>query len=501
MNTDDRTVDVLIETPRGDYNRYVCDEERRAVRLAEVVYVPEKYPADLGIVPHTLAADGSPLAVLLVNNYPTFPGCLVLARPIGLVEVITMEATNSMVVAVADKDSHFKQIEDASDLPAYRRSDIETMLSGGQTTSARIRWHPASDARDAIRNALRMARLAEASASAERPSSAAWKVILNPHGNGRSALETRADTEAEQAIYRLPYRFQRYIEECLVDEERILYHISRPSLSQGRLPFGRQRLHEAILVVTDQQLLFMSDALPPDATMVHWGYIARTAALERLRQVRVVPVANLVRLECEVEASGGVEHLAFSFPREASGDLERAADLLRRFLPSKGTTHLRRLPEVAKPLPSLERREEDREKEELAQRLEERVSGRLAEGDYILARALAPAWPAKKLGPRLLALSREWLFIIPEPEIPEQGPALEAYDVREISSAEIRHSLLGCYLEVSIPRGAEVQRLRVDFDSPSGEYFTRLFVTLRQLLVTSPACPVGQAKGGLGGTE
>jgi inorganic pyrophosphatase len=82
--TGDGTVDVLVEIPRGSRNKYEYDHRRKAIRLDRVLYSSVHYPTDYGLIPETLSPDGDELDVLVMVEEPTFPGCLVVARPIGV---------------------------------------------------------------------------------------------------------------------------------------------------------------------------------------------------------------------------------------------------------------------------------------------------------------------------------------------------------------------------------------------------------------------------------
>ena len=79
MNPGD-TFDVVIEIPRGSRNKYEYDHERNVIRLDRRLFSATVYPADYGFIPGTLGEDGDPLDALVLNQDPTFPGCLVTAR-------------------------------------------------------------------------------------------------------------------------------------------------------------------------------------------------------------------------------------------------------------------------------------------------------------------------------------------------------------------------------------------------------------------------------------
>ena len=79
-----KTFDVLIEIPRGSRNKYEYDFKIRRMRFDRMLFSSMMYPADYGFIPETLALDGDPLDVLVLINEPTFPGCVMEVKPIGV---------------------------------------------------------------------------------------------------------------------------------------------------------------------------------------------------------------------------------------------------------------------------------------------------------------------------------------------------------------------------------------------------------------------------------
>src|SRR6267378_4122258 len=79
----DQSVDVLVEIPRGSRSKYEMDQKTGRIRLDRVLFSSVHYPADYGFVMETIRGDGDPLDALVVVEEPTFPGCVVPSRPIG----------------------------------------------------------------------------------------------------------------------------------------------------------------------------------------------------------------------------------------------------------------------------------------------------------------------------------------------------------------------------------------------------------------------------------
>ncbi len=76
--------DVTIEIPKGHRNKYEVDHASGRIRLDRLLFTSTRYPADYGYVEDTLGEDNDPLDALVLLEEPTFPGCLVSARAIGL---------------------------------------------------------------------------------------------------------------------------------------------------------------------------------------------------------------------------------------------------------------------------------------------------------------------------------------------------------------------------------------------------------------------------------
>lgn len=97
-------INVIVEIPGGTRNKYEFDHEGGFIRLDRVMASPLHYPADYGLIPRTLYDDGDPLDVLVLIKEPTFPGCVLIARPIGMFRMLDQESPDDKVLAVAHND-------------------------------------------------------------------------------------------------------------------------------------------------------------------------------------------------------------------------------------------------------------------------------------------------------------------------------------------------------------------------------------------------------------
>ena len=79
--------DVVIEIPAGSRNKYEIDHETGQIRLDRMLFTSTRYPYDYGFVENTLSQDGDPLDALVMLDEPTFPGCVVSVRAIGMLRM------------------------------------------------------------------------------------------------------------------------------------------------------------------------------------------------------------------------------------------------------------------------------------------------------------------------------------------------------------------------------------------------------------------------------
>ena len=122
-------VDALIEIPLGSKNKYEMDEVTGRIKLDRVLYASMIYPAEYGIVEHTLAPDGDPLAILVVCSEPTFPGCIVPARVLGYLEMLDHGKLDYKLISVVDCDPRYDDIHELADLPSFVLKEIANFFA------------------------------------------------------------------------------------------------------------------------------------------------------------------------------------------------------------------------------------------------------------------------------------------------------------------------------------------------------------------------------------
>jgi len=114
----------IVEIPKGSRNKYEYDPELGRMRFDRYLMPSVVYPADYGFIPETLALDGDPLDVLVCLSEPTFPGCLVPVKPIGLFEMEDEHGIDDTVLCVPLHDPGWNRLEEIDDLPDLMRQEI-----------------------------------------------------------------------------------------------------------------------------------------------------------------------------------------------------------------------------------------------------------------------------------------------------------------------------------------------------------------------------------------
>jgi inorganic pyrophosphatase len=122
-------IDVMIEIPTGSRNKYEYDHENHVIRLDRRLFTATAYPADYGFVPDTLSKDGDPLDALVLVADPTFPGCVVRARILGVFFMRDEAGLDAKLLTVLEHDPQWDLAEDIGDLPRHLLNEIEHFFS------------------------------------------------------------------------------------------------------------------------------------------------------------------------------------------------------------------------------------------------------------------------------------------------------------------------------------------------------------------------------------
>ncbi|MCP3799910.1 inorganic diphosphatase [Allokutzneria sp. A3M-2-11 16] len=117
--------DVTIEIPKGNRNKYEVDHKTGRIRLDRTLFTATQYPADYGFVDNTLGEDGDPLDALVLVQEPTFPGCLIRARAIGMFRMTDEKGGDDKVLCVPADDPRTEHLRDIHHLSEFYRLEIQ----------------------------------------------------------------------------------------------------------------------------------------------------------------------------------------------------------------------------------------------------------------------------------------------------------------------------------------------------------------------------------------
>ncbi|MER5439193.1 inorganic diphosphatase [Streptomyces sp. NPDC002790] len=117
--------DVLIEIPKGSRNKYEVDHESGRIRLDRRLFTSTAYPADYGYVEDTLGEDGDPLDALVILDEPTFPGCLIKCRVIGMFRMTDEAGGDDKLLCVPATDPRMEHLRDIQHVSEFDRLEIQ----------------------------------------------------------------------------------------------------------------------------------------------------------------------------------------------------------------------------------------------------------------------------------------------------------------------------------------------------------------------------------------
>ena len=117
--------DVTVEIPKGQRNKYELDHETGRFRLDRMLFTSTRYPADYGFIEETLGRDGDPLDALVLLDEPTFPGCLIRCRALGMFQMSDEKGPDDKVLCVPASDVRKQVLQEVGDIPDHERLEIQ----------------------------------------------------------------------------------------------------------------------------------------------------------------------------------------------------------------------------------------------------------------------------------------------------------------------------------------------------------------------------------------
>jgi inorganic pyrophosphatase len=154
------TVYAVIESPKGTENKYEYDVKKKAIVLDRVLYSAVHFPGDYGFMPRTLDEDGDPLDILVLVTNPTFPGCIMTARPVGLLRMLDGDKRDDKILAVPSGDPRYAEYHDLDDLPEHILKEIAYLFETYKVLEGKsvkiLGWDGAKAAREIIEQCQRL---------------------------------------------------------------------------------------------------------------------------------------------------------------------------------------------------------------------------------------------------------------------------------------------------------------------------------------------------------
>ena len=118
-------VNAIVEIPKGRRSKFEVDKATGIIRLDRYLYSSSHYPGDYGFIPQTLAEDGDALDILVMVNEPTFSGCLIEARVVGLFRMVDRGHMDCKVLGVPNTDPLFAEFQDIENVPHHYLREVE----------------------------------------------------------------------------------------------------------------------------------------------------------------------------------------------------------------------------------------------------------------------------------------------------------------------------------------------------------------------------------------
>lgn len=151
---------AVIEIPKGSRNKYEYDKDMEAFALDRVLYSPFHYPAEYGIIPQTLWDDGDPMDIIVLMDQPTFPGCVIETRPIGIMRMIDGDDHDDKILGVPINDPRCNDINDINDVSSHLLDEIAHFFKEYKHLEGKVTeingWENAEKAFEAVEHSIEL---------------------------------------------------------------------------------------------------------------------------------------------------------------------------------------------------------------------------------------------------------------------------------------------------------------------------------------------------------
>ena len=154
------TIYAVIEVPKGSRNKYEYSKRAGVIKLDRVLYSSLHYPGDYGFIPGTYFEDGDPLDILVMVNAPTFSGCVIEARPVGVFKMIDRGENDYKILAVPATDPNFHGYTDLKHIPEHFPIEVRHFfMTYKELEKAQVEnegWDDAKEAKSMILESIRL---------------------------------------------------------------------------------------------------------------------------------------------------------------------------------------------------------------------------------------------------------------------------------------------------------------------------------------------------------
>jgi len=379
-------------------------------------------PADLAECPRVVDEHGDPLRALVLRSSPLAPGVHVQIRALALMH--DLSGSPFLVgTPLADDGAAAAELERLK--PQLERL-VQREAGYGQASWT---WSGSGEAGSYVQEATARA----ARARSGRRAVSSWDTLVDTNATGASAAETQ--------VRRLPARFQGFVREQLDPRERISLFVHRPQSRPRRL--FAQPIREALLVVTDQQVLWLEDVRAIGFDLQSWGYDALTMPLERVVALRR---SRGAQEQLRLRSDAAADELVIDLPASASQVVSDVEERLRGFI-DRSRPLPRRIYTTPEPGATLVLPTGWPDAEPIARGLLDEITRERQDPPVLSAFVV----PARMRGePRaLFALYPDELLFVP---VPGERARPEAFPLRDIAWIELRRSLLASHLRIVGPR-------------------------------------------------
>jgi inorganic pyrophosphatase len=128
-DTEREIIEVFVEIPKGSRNKYEWDHHTRRFKLDRMLFSSVQYPGDYGFIPRTWAEDNDALDAIVILGEPTFPGCSIDGRVVGVFWMTDDKGPDAKLILVPDADPRWSHVRELDDVPQHLLDEIGHFFS------------------------------------------------------------------------------------------------------------------------------------------------------------------------------------------------------------------------------------------------------------------------------------------------------------------------------------------------------------------------------------